>query len=182
MSGHSSTWPLTPGREPFKIPRSPAGPGALNQPRERDMTKRPRREDEARPLTPEELETFRELLLNKRKRIVEAAREALRSPRVDEDAIRASDEVDQASLEYEAAFEYRLRDREKFLLRKIDKALERIANGEYDECEECGEYISKRRLEARPEATLCIECKEKQERREKTFQKRRNYGLTDFEL
>jgi DnaK suppressor protein len=92
-----------------------------------------------------------------------------------------SDEVDLASAEYEAAFEYRLRDREKYLLKKIDRAVQRIAEGEYDECENCGNVISKKRLLARPETTMCIDCKEEQEKVEKMYEKKRSYRF-DFEL
>ncbi len=87
-----------------------------------------------------------------------------------------------ATAEYEQSFEYRLRDREKFLLRKVDKALRRIENGEYDECESCGETISKKRLLARPEATLCIVCKEEQEQLEKGYLKRREMNNQEFNL
>lgn len=137
------------------------------------------RNDEERRLTPEELEEFRELLLQKRRKLLGMSEANNVLP--DESEFRLSDEVDLASAEYEAAFENRLRDREKFLLRKIDNALERITAGEYDECEDCGNYIAKGRLKARPETTLCIECKEEQEKREKMYQKRRNLRQS-FEL
>ena len=62
--------------------------------------------------------------------------------------------------------ELRLRDREKYLIQKLNAALERIANGSIDVCEECGEKISYRRLLARPMTTLCIDCKEEKEKEE----------------
>jgi DnaK suppressor protein len=60
----------------------------------------------------------------------------------------------------------RLRNREALFLRKIDEALRRIADGSFGECEECGDDIELKRLEARPTATMCVACKEEAERRE----------------
>jgi len=77
------------------------------------------------------------------------------------------DPTDRASLEAERSFELRIRDRERKLIKKIRKALERIDEDTYGICEECGEDIGVKRLEARPVTTLCIECKSKQEKEEK---------------
>ena len=66
-------------------------------------------------------------------------------------------------------FTFRLRGREKSFLDKIDKALAKIEDGSFGKCEECEEEISAKRLEARPETTLCIRCKEDQERQERDF-------------
>ena len=63
--------------------------------------------------------------------------------------------------------ELRTRDRERKLIKKIDESLEKIDSGEYGYCEECGIEIGVRRLEARPTATLCIDCKSLDEIREK---------------
>lgn len=79
------------------------------------------------------------------------------------------DEVDLASSETDQAINLKLRDRERFLIRKIDKALQKIENGEYGECESCGDPIGMKRLEARPVTDLCIRCKEEQEARERVF-------------
>ncbi len=79
------------------------------------------------------------------------------------------DEIDQASSEYAQSMVFRLRDREKFLLKKIDKALARIEDGTFGICERCEEPISQKRLEARPVTTLCIRCKEEQEKKEKSY-------------
>lgn len=128
-------------------------------------------DDEPRRLTKKELKEMTLVLQEKRKSLVDQARETLSLQ--EETEVRAPDEVDQASTEYDQSFEYRMRDREKYLLRKIDKALARIDEGEYDLCESCGNPIGKKRLTARPEATLCIVCKEDQERQEKQFQKKR---------
>lgn len=132
-------------------------------------------EEEATRLTPEELNEFRNLLLDKRKSLIEQARDTLDAQ---DPEVRVPDEVDQASSEYDKSFEYRLRDREKFLLRKIEKALQRMEEGEYDLCESCGNPIGKKRLLARPETTYCIICKEEQERQEKMFQKKRQMRAT----
>jgi len=121
-------------------------------------------------LTAKETREFKKLLLERRKSLVDQARDTLADQ---EPEVRSPDEVDQASKEYDKSFEYRLRDREKFLLRKIEKVLTRLEEDEYDLCESCGNPIGKKRLSARPEATFCIICKEEQEREEKMFQKKR---------
>ena len=77
------------------------------------------------------------------------------------------DPADRASLESDRNFTLRIRDRERKLIGKIKEALERIEDKSYGICEECGEDISKKRLEARPVTTLCIDCKKKQETEEK---------------
>src|SRR6266550_2110587 len=75
--------------------------------------------------------------------------------------------MDLASSEYIQSFEFRLRGREKSLLSKLDLALKKIEDGSFGVCEICEEPIGKKRLEARPETTLCIKCKEDQEREER---------------
>ncbi len=79
------------------------------------------------------------------------------------------DEIDLASSEYTQSMVFRLRDREKFLLKKIDDALGRIESGTFGICEICEEEISVKRLEARPVTTMCIRCKEEQEKQEKSY-------------
>ncbi|MEK6777595.1 MAG: TraR/DksA C4-type zinc finger protein [bacterium] len=74
---------------------------------------------------------------------------------------------DQAMVEIDSNFLLRLKDREKRLLTKIDQALDRIEKGTFGICEECGQEIGAKRLEARPVTTMCIECKTDQEEREK---------------
>lgn len=150
-------------------------PGSRGMPR----TGANREDDLQKRLTPEEVEEFRQLLSERRRSLIESARETMAAQEALE--ARAPDEVDQASTEYDQSFEYRMRDREKFLLRKIEKALLRIEEGEYDVCESCGNPIGRKRLLARPETTFCIVCKEEQERQEKMFQKRRQQRATlDF--
>ncbi len=77
------------------------------------------------------------------------------------------DFADQSSFESDRNFLLRLRDRERRLLAKIDDALQRIEEGTFGTCEECGKDIGLKRLKARPVVTLCIECKTKQEEEEK---------------
>lgn len=73
------------------------------------------------------------------------------------------DEIDAASSEMNLAFQGRLRERERGLINKILQALRKIEEGVYGECEACGEEISLKRIEARPVAELCIDCKAEQE-------------------
>lgn len=77
------------------------------------------------------------------------------------------DPTDRASLETDRNFLLRLRDRERKLIEKIKKTIERIDNDTFGICEVCGKNISRERLRARPVTTLCIGCKKKQEAREK---------------
>jgi len=76
------------------------------------------------------------------------------------------DEVDQASIDAEQAMRMRLVNRETLYIKKVDEALRRIEEGTFGECDSCGDDIELRRLQARPTATLCVGCKEEQERRE----------------
>lgn len=76
------------------------------------------------------------------------------------------DEIDQAATDIEQSMRMRLCNREVLYVKKLDEALKRIESGTFGECSECGEDIELRRLEARPTATLCVSCKEEQERLE----------------
>jgi DnaK suppressor protein len=84
-----------------------------------------------------------------------------------DEAANFPDPNDRATQESEFSLELRTRDRERKLIKKIDEALEKIDNKEYGYCESCGIEIGIRRLEARPTATLCIDCKTLDEIREK---------------
>jgi DnaK suppressor protein len=84
-----------------------------------------------------------------------------------DEAANFPDPNDRASQESEFSLELRTRDRERKLIKKIDEALSRLDNHEYGYCESCGVEIGIRRLEARPTATLCIDCKTLDEIREK---------------
>jgi DnaK suppressor protein len=80
---------------------------------------------------------------------------------------RFSDEMEEASFASDIGFSLRIRDREAHLIRKIEDALERLEDGSFGFCEECGEEIPYKRLIARPVATLCIQCKQEQEAAER---------------
>ncbi len=76
------------------------------------------------------------------------------------------DEIDQATTDIEQSMRMRLRNRETLYIKKVEEALKRIEEGTFGECDSCGEDIELRRLEARPTATLCVACKEEEERKE----------------
>jgi DnaK suppressor protein len=122
----------------------------------------------ATPLTKKELKKFRELLEAKRSAVIDNAQKTLTDNMV-LDPSDLPDEMDLAASEYLQSFEFRLRGREKVHLSKLDLALKKIDDGSFGVCSECGEPISKKRLEARPETQLCIKCKEDQERDEKVY-------------
>jgi DnaK suppressor protein len=122
----------------------------------------------SKTLTKKELKKFQELLEDKRKSVLERARQMLSEGMI-LDQNDLPDEMDLASSEYIQSFEFRLRGREKSLLSKLDLALKKIDDGTFGICEVCEEPIGKKRLEARPETSLCIKCKEDQEREERTM-------------
>lgn len=136
------------------------------------MAKSPSQYEEHEPLTSEQVAEFSNLLEERKQKLLAEAAGQFDGAR-EEATLRMSDEVDLASAEYDQAFLHRMRDREKGLLKKISKALKRIEEGEYGECESCGNDIGYKRLTARPEADLCIECKEEQEMVESKFHKER---------
>ncbi|MBM3593948.1 MAG: RNA polymerase-binding protein DksA [Alphaproteobacteria bacterium] len=112
-----------------------------------------------------QLEYFRQKLLKWRQELVREAGETLSS--LSEGGIAEADLADRASVETDRALELRTRDRARKLINKIDQALDRIEYGTYGYCEESGEPISLRRLEARPIATMTIEAQERHERMER---------------
>lgn len=120
------------------------------------------------PLKKADLKRYKEMLDEKRLLIIENAQSTL-AEEMALDSNDLPDEMDLASSEYLQSFTFRLRGREKIFLAKIDRALAKIVGDTFGHCEECGEEISTKRLDARPEATLCIKCKEDQERSEKDY-------------
>lgn len=120
------------------------------------------------PISPADLEHFEKVLNEKRIALVKNAQESLEQD-MTLDKNEMPDEVDLASSEYFQSFALRLRGRERNFLDKIDEAIRKIKDGEFGECEDCGEQIGRKRLDARPETTLCIRCKEDQERNERDF-------------
>ncbi len=108
-----------------------------------------------------------------RKRLLDWKAEILRSSDETLENLQGSEQhpdvTDRASSETDRALELRARDRQRKLIAKIDAALERLNDGTYGYCEETGEPISLKRLDARPIATLSIEAQERHERREKIY-------------
>ncbi|QJE72627.1 RNA polymerase-binding protein DksA [Aerophototrophica crusticola] len=112
-------------------------------------------------------EYFRQKLLRWRAELLRDSTETLQSLH-DDGGLQEPDISDRATLETDRALELRTRDRERKLIAKIDSALERLEADEYGFCEETGEPIGVRRLEARPIATLSLEAQERHERLERT--------------
>ncbi len=121
--------------------------------------------DKEEYMSPKQLEYFRQKLLTWREELVEESRETISHLR---DEVRdVGDEAERATRETENSLELRTRDRYRKLIKKIDKALERVDEGDYGYCEETGEEIGLARLEARPIATLCLDAQERWELRQK---------------
>lgn len=120
--------------------------------------------DEEAYMNPMQLAYFRRKLLDWRNALLDESEQTIQQLR--EEDWREPDANDRATLEEEAALELRTRDRYRKLISKIDAALERIEAGSYGYCEQTGEAIGIKRLEARPIATLSIEAQERHEREE----------------
>jgi DnaK suppressor protein len=118
-------------------------------------------------MSAEHLEYFKQKLLAWRQELLDESRETLEH--LKEENWHEADIADRASIETEAGVELRTRNRYLKLISKIDSALRRIDTGEYGYCEETGEPIGLKRLEARPIATLSIEAQERHERMEKQY-------------
>jgi len=110
-------------------------------------------------------EYFRRKLLDWKNGILEGNRDTIEG--MQQGTRNIPDVADRASEETDRALELRTRDRQRKLVAKIDSALRRIEDGSYGYCEETGEPISLKRLEARPIATLSLEAQERHERKEK---------------
>lgn len=118
-------------------------------------------------MSPMQEEYFRQKLLAWRKSLMDESRETL--DHLHEENWHQADIADRASLETEAGVELRTRNRYLKLISKIDAAIRRIEDGEYGYCEETGEPIGLKRLEARPVATLSIEAQERHEKMERQY-------------
>jgi DnaK suppressor protein len=116
-------------------------------------------------MNPLQVEYFRLKLIRWRADLLREADGTLAS--LSEGGIHEADIADRASAETDRALELRTRDRARKLISKIDQALQRVENGSYGYCEETGEPIGLKRLEARPIATLSIEAQERHERMER---------------
>ena len=117
-------------------------------------------------MNPMQLEYFRQKLLAWKSELLKESNETL--SHLQEESLSEPDIADRASLETDRALELRTRDRERKLIQKIDEAMGRIEDASYGYCEETGDPISLKRLEARPIATLSIEAQERHERMERT--------------
>ncbi|AHI26625.1 MULTISPECIES: RNA polymerase-binding protein DksA [Komagataeibacter] len=121
--------------------------------------------DDEEFMNPQQVEYFRLKLLKWRADLLKEADETLAS--LSEGGIHEADITDRASVETDRALELRTRDRARKLISKINQALLRVEAGTYGYCEETGEPIGLKRLEARPIATLSIEAQERHERMER---------------
>ena len=111
-------------------------------------------------------EYFRQILINWKDELLKESSQTLNNLQNDENSAKP-DLTDRASDEIDRTFELRTRDRERKLINKIEAALKRIEDGTYGYCEETGEPISLKRLQARPVATLSLEAQENHEKAEK---------------
>ena len=117
-------------------------------------------------MSPEQTEHFKTILFSWKKMLMSEAEKTM--DHMKQDSSKLSDPNDAATQEEEFRLELRTRDRERKLISKIDQALTRIEDGSYGYCEDTGEPIGIKRLEARPIATLSIEAQERHEKMEKT--------------
>jgi DnaK suppressor protein len=115
-----------------------------------------------------DIERIRKELEDQRADLVDKARKTLQQDMA-LDVNELPDDMDFATSQSDQGMILRLRGREKTLLKKIDATMRRIDAGEFGVCEECGEDINVKRMEARPVTTLCIQCKTEQEREERLY-------------
>jgi DnaK suppressor protein len=116
-------------------------------------------------MKPQELKYFKKMLNERIDELVRGVGRTVSEMSGEEEVF--ADPNDRASQESERNLELRIRERERKLIFKMREALQRIEDGTFGICEECGEPISPQRLKARPVTTLCIECKTVEERRQK---------------
>lgn len=120
-------------------------------------------------MSEKQLDHFREILSSLKVELMDDIERTVHT--MQDEATVFADPNDRASQESDIALELRNRDRERKLIKKIDEALDRINSGEYGYCDSCGVEIGLKRLEARPTATLCIDCKTLEEMRERQVAK-----------
>ena len=116
-------------------------------------------------MSPDQLQHFKAMLNTWKQQLMEEVDRTV--DHMKDESTNLPDPADRATQEEEFSFELRTRDRERKLIKKIDKALEDISSGDYGYCNTCGIEIGIRRLEARPTANLCIDCKTLDEIKEK---------------
>ena len=117
-------------------------------------------------MDPERLEFFRALLRERLSVLVSEARATVTD--LAEGDENYADPTDRAAAESDRSFLLRIRDRERRLIGKIKEALQRVEEGSFGVCDNCGEEIGEKRLEARPVTTQCIDCKTEAEKKERT--------------
>jgi len=110
-------------------------------------------------------EHFKKILLSWKRELMEEVDRTV--SHMKDEAANFPDPADRATQEEEFSLELRTRDRERKLIKKIDSTMERIESDDYGFCDQCGVEIGIRRLEARPTASLCVDCKTLDEIREK---------------
>lgn len=130
-------------------------------------------------LTPEVLQEIREDLERQSAELVNRSH-IVRTEMRDRD-ISPKDSIDESTAEQGTSTSLRLKDRERNLMTKISEALLRMDQGSYGICEVCGDPIGLRRLKARPMTTMCIECKEEEEREERRLASGSTSIFSDFE-
>jgi DnaK suppressor protein len=132
-------------------------------------------------LSQKEKNEIRKVLEEEQRRLSRTSQNAL-SYSMNHERNIGRDSIDESMEEEIFSTEMRLHDREKFLLNKVTKQLQRLDSNEIDVCDECGEAISFRRLMARPVSTLCIDCKEQAEREEAAVAQTGRGGIGDADL
>lgn len=168
-SSESKVFPSASSASKFAASRGASAADDANDPADRDTPKR----NLESPLKKKDLEMFTELLNEEKRKIMRHLEEVSASSEQQLDTSTASgDAADIAALEMTQANLQKIGKREAYLLKKIDLAIQKIADGTYGECEMCGETIAIARLKARPVAQLCIDCKTAQEAEERKFSSR----------
>jgi DnaK suppressor protein len=153
---------------PVPLPRRRGSANLMSGPVKGFTPYQPKRGEDY--MNKDQLEHFRQLLLAWKRELMEEVDRTMLHMK--DDAANFPDPNDRATQESEFGLELRTRDRERKLLKKIDSALARIDDGSYGYCEETGDEIGLRRLEARPVATLCVEAQERRELAERQFRDR----------
>ena len=154
--------------KPVKAPPPPAKKAKASVPLSSIVIGPDYRPSEDEPfMSPKQRAYFRKKLMGWKEEIINQTKETLAG--LHEDSTQHADIADRATSETDRALELRARDRQRKLVSKIDAALARIEDGTYGYCEETGEPIGLKRLDARPIATLSVEAQERHERRERVY-------------
>ena len=128
-----------------------------------------------------DLDRFKVILTEEKAKILKHLADLSQTSEVDMETSMSGDSADIASVEMNQASNYKIGKRETTLLKKIDKALGKIEEKTYGQCESCGEDIAIARLEARPVAELCIDCKTEQESEERRYHSGEEEQMADFD-